>query len=67
MMLTNEVQVPDTSSTLGPTYKALGWLKEQKLRADKDWDINMHGGTLGYTSFFFADHRVAIQFKILFV
>jgi hypothetical protein len=65
--LTNEVRVVDTDIYLAPTYAALAWLNDRKLVNDKDWSIDMHGGRLGYTSFFFADHRLAVEFKIVFV
>jgi hypothetical protein len=64
---TNEVRVVDDDLTLFRSDVALEWLTDRNLEVYKDWDINMHGGKLGYTSFFFTDHRIAIEFKIVFV
>lgn len=52
------------------TYAALDWLEQRGwIQGDApgyawDWDINMHGGAMGFTSFFFRDGSKAIEFKL---
>lgn len=60
---------------LDVTYAALAWLADRKwrpcdgdpleARARWDWDVNMHGGGMGYTSFWFRQPSKAIEFKLV--
>lgn len=40
-------------------HKVLEWLKERGLRPMKHFEIDMHGGQTGYTSFYFKSKRQA--------
>jgi hypothetical protein len=59
-----------SGNQLWVTYAALDWLNQRGwIQGDApgepwDWDINMHGGEIGYTSFFFKDGSKAIEFKL---
>lgn len=44
--------------------KAVEWLLSNKLRADRDWQIDMHGGQQDHTSFWFHDLSKALIFKL---
>lgn len=61
---------PDGNS-LDVTYAALDWLQERGWRQIDaigepwDWDINMHGGAIGFTSFWFRDPSKAVEFKLV--
>lgn len=46
------------------TYEVLDWLSEQKMVASRDFDIDMHGGQMGYTSFWFKDKKKALLVKM---
>lgn len=73
----HEVQIEERVDSMGTgnqlwvTYAALDWLRERGwVQGDApgepwDWDINMHGGGLGFTSFFFLDSSKAIEFKLV--
>lgn len=43
---------------------ALIWLRQKKWRAERDWDIDMHGGRLDHTSFWFRDANKALIMKL---
>lgn len=43
---------------------AIEWLMDNNLRADRDWQIDMHGGQEDYTSFWFHDLNKALIFKL---
>jgi hypothetical protein len=34
-------------------HLTIEWLSDRGLRPDRDYDLDMHGGRLGYTSFWF--------------
>jgi hypothetical protein len=57
----NEVRVVFEAS-----IPCLRWLNDRNLRADEDWGIDLHRGERDYTSFFFAEERLAIEFKLTF-
>ena len=59
----HEVKIPDNGSLLR-TYEEIDWLKSEKLEPHIDWDIDMHGGEGGFTSFFFKDKDHAMLFKL---
>jgi hypothetical protein len=60
-----------SSNKLDLTYAALAWLQErgwQQLDNNPgrwDWDLHMHGGEMGYTSFWFREASKAIEFKLV--
>lgn len=58
-----EVQIPDPGD-LRRTYDEIDWLTEQGLMSHRDWSIDMHGGSAGYTSFFFKSLDNALMFKL---
>lgn len=64
----NEVEVHERpgDDKLSRTYQALDWLVERGWNSERHYSINMWGGTRGYTSFFFEDHRIAVEFKLHF-
>ncbi len=64
----HEVQVRESphDTNLTRTYAALDWLVERRWNTDRHYSINMWGGTRGYTSFFFEDHTIAVEFKLRF-
>lgn len=61
-----EVRITDDRKGAN-TYAALVWLADRGYRSAVDWDIDMHGGTIGYTSFFFGDEPLAVEFKLVFL
>lgn len=44
--------------------KALEWLRGKKWRAERDWNIDMHGGQADHTSFWFRDANKALIMKL---
>lgn len=52
------------NSTLENTYSALDWLRGEHYRDSVDYDIDMHGGLIEYTSFYFDNIQVAIEFAL---
>lgn len=58
-----EVQVP-ISNDPEFGHQTLEWLASRKKRPDRDFEIDMHGGRLGYTSFWFKDNSLAILVKL---
>jgi hypothetical protein len=60
----HEVRVPhDKDPEFG--HQTLEWLSARKKRPDRDFEIDMHGGQLGYTSFFFKDQKFAVYVKLV--
>lgn len=55
-----EVRVPDAKDPRNG-HDTLEWLASQGKQPDKHFDIDMHGGRLGYTSFWFKDRLLAIR------
>lgn len=64
----HEVKVLESvhDTVLFRTYMALDWLRDRGWDDEKHFSINMWGGTRGYTSFFFQDHTIAVEFKLHF-
>jgi hypothetical protein len=60
-----EVRIADDPA-LSNAYNALDWLTARGYRDSVDWDIDMHSGAIGYTSFFFRDESLATEFKLVF-
>lgn len=62
----HEVKIFHSRGTayLLPSYDLTEWLKAKGLRMDKDWKIDMHGGNLAYTSFYFKDADQALITKL---
>jgi len=43
---------------------SIEWLIENKLKPERDWQIDMHGGKLDYLSFWFHDANKALIVKL---
>lgn len=61
-----EVRECNANHKLERTYEALDWLRDRGFNSDKHYDINMWGGTTGFTTFYFNDPRLAVEFKLHF-
>jgi len=59
------VKILDGTPTLKPTYNALLWLESKDLEAWIDYDIDLHAGRLGYTSFWFHNKELALEFALV--
>lgn len=60
-----EVRVKD-DGTLINTYAALEWLLTRGYKDEVDWDVDMRGGVVGYSSFYFKDPNLTTEFKLVF-
>lgn len=61
-----EVKLND-DTILTKTYDALGWLSAKGYRNSIDWDVDMHAGLTGYTTFYFASPDLAAEFSLVFI
>lgn len=59
-----EVKVPDAKDPENG-HMVLEWLTAQGKKPDKHYDIDMHGGQKGYTSFWFKDRLLAIRTQLI--
>lgn len=61
-----EVKIFHTTGTaaLQPSYDFTDWLEAKGLKMDKDWTIDMHGGQLEFTSFYFKSGTEATLAKL---
>lgn len=60
-----EVRVIESGPTvLGDTYTALAWLEKKGLDSWIHFEVDMHGGKLGYTTFYFWSKEVATEFAL---
>lgn len=58
----HEVKISWTKDPYG--NDALAWLCANGMKPDKDWQIDMHGGSLNHTSFWFKNTTKALLFKL---
>lgn len=56
-----EVQIREEGVMYTRTYEAVAWLRQRGFRHD----MNMHGGSLGFTSFYFRRLTSATEFKLI--
>lgn len=59
-----EVRIPDVTKNLPLTHAALGWLRSKCYEDRLDFDIDLHGGKTGYSSFHFWDKETAFEFAL---
>lgn len=59
-----EVQVPDANDNRNG-HDVIEWLTALGKEPDWHFDIDMHGGRLGYTSFWFKDRLLAIRTRLM--
>lgn len=57
-----EVRIP---GDLEPTYDAIEWLRSNGYEDWIDFDIDMHGGKTGYSSFYFWNKETAFEFALV--
>jgi hypothetical protein len=60
-----EVRITDPKG-LERTYEALDWLIARRYKDEVDWDVDMHSGLRGYSSFYFHSQELATEFALVF-
>ena len=58
------IVVPDANDPENG-HQVLEWLFEQDKKPDRDFDLDMHGGQVGFTSFYFKDRILAIRTRLM--
>ena len=60
-----EVKVYESGPTvLGNTYEAIAWLDSKNLEHWIDFELDMYGGMVGYTTFSFWSKELATEFAL---
>lgn len=59
-----EVRIP-ASKDPDFGHQTIEWLAQRSRFPERDYEIDMHGGKIGYTSFWFKDAKLAVYTKLV--
>lgn len=64
MKYPHEVKIPNSRDP-HCGHDTIEWLAQRHRFPERDYEVDMHGGQAGYTSFWFKDAKLAVYTKLV--